>query len=231
MERTFCVYMHTNKINGKKYIGQTCQVPEYRWGTNGNKYNRSPHFYNAIQKYGWDNFLHEVLFENLSADEANEKEIKLIAEFNTQDVRFGYNLNFGGRNGLHSEESKLKMSKAHKGKKFSKEHCESMGRVRKGKFTGKNNPNYGKKPSAETSKKMSEAKKDIYNGTGNPNSKCVLQYDLNGNFIKEWEYILLASKELGVCLSSIGQCCKGKLKKAGGFVWKYKEAENGNSQD
>ena len=94
---------------------------------------------------------------------------------------------------------------------------------------GENNPNYGKKPSAETSRKMSEAKKDIYNGTGNPNSKCVLQYDLNGNFIKEWEYISLASKELDICLSSIGQCCKGKLKKAGGFVWKYKEVENGNS--
>ena len=38
MEKTFCVYMHTNKINGKKYIGQTCQKPETRWGIGGKKY-------------------------------------------------------------------------------------------------------------------------------------------------------------------------------------------------
>lgn len=35
---TYCVYIHTNKINGKKYVGQTCQKPEYRWGKNGIDY-------------------------------------------------------------------------------------------------------------------------------------------------------------------------------------------------
>ena len=228
MEKTFCVYMHTNKLNGKKYIGQTCQKPELRWGIDGKKYRTSTHFWNAIQKYGWNNFEHDVLYKNLSLQEANEKEKELIAKYNTTDMSFGYNLEHGGINGFHSEETKAKISKAHKGKTFSKEHLENLSKAHKGMNMGKNNPNFGKKPSAETSRKMSDAKKDIYNGTGNPNSKCVLQYDLSGNFIKEWEYISMASAELGICLSSIGQCCRGKQRKAGGYIWRFKESQNGN---
>ena len=45
------------------------QVPEKRWGINGNNYKSSPHFYAAIQKYGWDNFEHNILFENLNYEE------------------------------------------------------------------------------------------------------------------------------------------------------------------
>ena len=231
MEKTFCVYMHTNKINGKKYIGQTCQKPESRWGADGKKYRTSTHFWNAIQKYGWNNFEHDVLYENLSLQEANEKERELIAKYNTTDMSFGYNLEYGGINGFHSDETKEKISNAHKGKTFSKEHLKNLSKAHKGRNMGQNNPNYGKKPSEETLRKMSDAKKDIYNGTGNPNSKCVLQYDLSGNFIKEWEYISLASEELGICLSSIGQCCRGKQRKAGGYIWRFKEAQNGNRKN
>lgn len=231
MEKTFCVYMHTNKLNGKKYIGQTCQKPKSRWGIDGKKYRTSTHFWNAIQKYGWNNFEHDILYENLSLQEANEKEKELIAKYNTTDMNFGYNLEYGGINGFHSDETKAKISKSNKGKTFSKEHLENLSKAHKGMNMGKNNPNFGKKPSTETSKKMSDAKKDIYNGTGNPNSKCVLQYDLSGNFIKEWEYISMASAELGICLSSIGQCCRGKQRKAGGYIWRFKESQNGNRKD
>lgn len=48
--------MHKNKINNKVYIGQTHQTLKERWGKNGSGYRTSPHFYHAIQKYGWDNF-------------------------------------------------------------------------------------------------------------------------------------------------------------------------------
>ena len=49
----YCVYMHVNKINNKKYIGITKQkTPESRWGANGVNYKGSPHFYAAIKKYG-----------------------------------------------------------------------------------------------------------------------------------------------------------------------------------
>ena len=62
-----------------------------------------------------------------------------------------------------------------------------------------------------------------YNRKSSTNSRAlkVIQYSLNNEFIKEWEYIKQASEELGVCYSSIINCCKGKRKTAGGFIWKY----------
>ena len=58
----YTVYQHKNKINGKIYIGITSKDPEKRWGHNGYNYKSSSYFYSAIQKYGWDNFEHNILF-------------------------------------------------------------------------------------------------------------------------------------------------------------------------
>ena len=59
------VYVYTNKVNGKKYVGQTCQPIEYR-ANNGRGYKRCVYFYRAIEKYGWDNFSCNILLENLT---------------------------------------------------------------------------------------------------------------------------------------------------------------------
>ena len=74
MNPLYTVYQHKNKINGKVYIGITMQEPEKRWGVNGRNYKSSPHFYSAIQKYGWDNFEHNILYTNLTKEEACLKE-------------------------------------------------------------------------------------------------------------------------------------------------------------
>jgi len=64
----FCVYMHTNKLNGKKYIGITQQEPKKRWKSGyGYSYGASPHFERAIKKYGWaKGFDHEILYTGLT---------------------------------------------------------------------------------------------------------------------------------------------------------------------
>ena len=91
----FIVYMHVNKINQKKYIGITSQKPEHRWGPKGCHYS-SQYFAKAIKKYGWDNFDHFILCEDLEEDEAKEMEIALIAKHNANDSDFGYNCTIGG---------------------------------------------------------------------------------------------------------------------------------------
>lgn len=119
-ENNYVVYKHTSPSN-KVYIGITSRNPEKRWGKNGNKYLRHKHFYNAIQKYGWDNFKHEILFENLTKEEACQKEIELIAFYKSNDRSFGYNQSTGGESGhagcigrKYSKEERLKIAKATK---------------------------------------------------------------------------------------------------------------------
>ena len=72
-QQKWCIYKHTNKINGKIYIGQAKGRPELRWGRKGSNYKSSVLFYRAIQKYGWNNFCHEILFNDLTEDEAKCK--------------------------------------------------------------------------------------------------------------------------------------------------------------
>lgn len=80
---------------------------------------------------------------------------------------------------------------------------------------GDKNPFYGKHHTEETKKKLSEANK----GKG---TKKVLQYTIEGEFVKEWPSIVEIQRELGVCGQNISSCCRGKVKTIKGFIWKYK---------
>lgn len=90
--------MHTLKCDGRKYIGITGQKSKYRW-RNGLGYKENDYFYRAINKYGWDNFKHEILFENLSREQACNKEKALIKLFQTYDAVYGFNHTLGGESG------------------------------------------------------------------------------------------------------------------------------------
>ena len=91
----YSVYIHTNKINGKVYIGITRQKPERRW-QNGFGY-ADTYFGNAINKYGWDNFEHNVIVTNVSKEKACKIEQNLIALYKSDDKVHGYNIAKGGQ--------------------------------------------------------------------------------------------------------------------------------------
>lgn len=100
-ERIYSVYEFIFP-NGKRYIGITKQIPEYRWGHNGYKYKSQKLIGRAIYKYGWDNIVKNVVFKHLTKIEACNKEIELIAKYNSTNIKYGYNLSSGGIYGEHS---------------------------------------------------------------------------------------------------------------------------------
>lgn len=106
------VYVLINKLNGKMYIGTTSRNPKKRW-ENGNGY-RNQAFGNDINKYGWNNFEHIVLIENLDEDVAYEIEKFLIDKYKTNQKEFGYNVSAGGKgcSCIPSRMTKEKISKS-----------------------------------------------------------------------------------------------------------------------
>lgn len=166
----YCVYAHINKINGKIYVGQTCQDINRRW-RNGNGYQNCVAFYRAIQKYGWDNFEHEIIASNLTLQEANHFEELLIEKLDTINPNNGYNLRSGGENYICSEETRQRMSKNHAnfrgensplhGKHLSEEHKSKLSKARIGKYKGEQHPMYGKRLSLEQRQKLSKAHQNV----------------------------------------------------------------------
>lgn len=90
----YTVYKHTNKTNGKVYIGITRQRVERRW-QNGHGY-AGTYFGNAVAKYGWDGFAHEVLFSGLPKVAACIIEQAAIATYHSNEREHGYNISMGG---------------------------------------------------------------------------------------------------------------------------------------
>lgn len=94
MDKKWCVYVHTSP-SGKKYVGITSQKPEKRW-KGGSGYQHNIHFSNAIKKYGWDSFKHDIVASNLTRQEAENFEIFLIDKLKSNNRNFGYNVASGG---------------------------------------------------------------------------------------------------------------------------------------
>lgn len=245
MEKNYIVYEHKNIFNQKRYFGITSQTIKKRW-RKGSSYSRKTKIYKAIQKYGWDNFEHNILFENLSKEEAELKEIELIKIYNTTNDKFGYNIQNGGNSsGKFTQETKDKISKSKKGKKMSDNTKKKMSESKKGKLHW----NYGKKTSLETIEKMKKShlghsawnkgkkrsewlskeneirlKEKQRNAIlGNKFScKPIICIETN----KTYEGVLDAFKKTKINASNIGMVCNNKRKTAGGFHWKYINERN-----
>jgi hypothetical protein len=96
-KKIYTVYRHVAP-NGKSYVGITRQEPKRRF-QNGYGYHSQPAFSRAINKYGWDNFTHEVLESNLTEQEAFERETYYITKVYHSIAPNGYNSKEGGLNG------------------------------------------------------------------------------------------------------------------------------------
>ena len=209
-DRRYVVYRHIF-TNGKSYIGITCVKPYYyRWRA-GSSYKSQPKMYNAILKYGWDNIQHEILFDDLSQEEANLKEQEMIEKYNSIDNGYNVSIGGGGTYGIPcSDETKKKISEANKGKpspqgiknleKYRKEH----GAWNKG---GHLTPTQYEKISRERKERCNKAI-TAYNPITN---EAVLHFDSCTE----------ASKHLGVSKSCIARCAKGGRKTSAGYVWRY----------
>lgn len=218
----YIVYQHKNKINGKIYIGITSSVPEKRWGRNGSNYKTSPYFYNAIQKYGWDNFEHNILYTNLTKEQACQKEQELIQYFHSMDRKFGYNSTSGGEifimnsetknkisnklkgntNGLGhpcSEEKKQKISKAQKGRKLTEEHKQKLSEAAKQRHA----------PCSEQKRKTLSQ--------NYPNKKPIYCLELNTVF----ESVQECSRQLNIPATNISKLCNGRGKTLKGYHLSY----------
>lgn len=89
----YCVYKHTVP-NGKVYIGITSVNPLQRW-CNGHGYKDNKAFWKDIVLYGWLNIKHEILYSELTENEARENEARLIYEHQSYKRRCGYNREAG----------------------------------------------------------------------------------------------------------------------------------------
>jgi len=110
---TYSLYIHTFP-NGKRYVGITsAKDPSKRW-SNGKGYKDQPFIWNAIQKYGWENVIHEIRLTGLTREEACKREQFYISLFRSNDPKNGYNMTKGGEG-------------ADKGKNYgSKEYIKAM---------------------------------------------------------------------------------------------------------
>ena len=252
-ERTYTVYRHTlpREISGKDndmyYIGITGQNPPKKRWQNGNPYRGNSYFYNAIRKYGFDSFRHEILFSDLTKEEAEQKEIELIAQYQSNNRIFGYNIANGGNcSGTMAQESKDKISKANMGNQYSLGHKHTEESRRKISEALKGNTHTkGLKMSEHVKRILSESHKteefrrklseanigkkhseetkrklsESHKGFGAKKVVCI-ETGIIYDSIKD------ASEQLNLKGYHIGSCCTGDRQTCGGFHWCYEKDYN-----
>lgn len=246
-QRKGLVYLATNLVNGKVYVGITtrqlsARIGEHIYDSFTENGHSPTYFHKAMAKYGIENFKFTVLeeVERTSFDDMREQlyalEQKYISEYQSNNKNVGYNLTDGG-DGITGYrmtlEQRQKIGDIHRGKKLSDEHKARI----KAFMNSDKNPNIGRKCSEETKIKISEAKKGKYNGTQNPmygksrldvaernkaSAIKICQYDLTtGELIKVWSSSREIQRETGYNRSCIIDCCTHKTKQSHGYRWEY----------
>jgi hypothetical protein len=235
-QNEYSVYIHTNKTNGKKYVGITRQNPQRRW-QKGCGYEGTL-FGNAIKKYGWDGFEHDVILTGVSKEIACETEIALISMYGTNDRCRGYNISSGGETADalivktgedHPNHQRVKMIDPKTGEIVrifgaQSEAARIMGINRKGitkACLGKGCATY-KGYIWEYADK--DYKRPINPGVGNYDhskmNKRVFMVDADG-VVHEFESVKAAGKKLGMRPNTISRYITGVRNDPSGRRWCY----------
>lgn len=234
------IYQIRNKINEKKYIGQTIRallerIEDYK------RLITNDYLANSIKKYGLDNFEFSIIDTANTIEELNQKEIYYIEKFNTRNKEYGYNIEYGGRNSLASEETLIKMSNAHKGikqsdkwinKRIYKKGSDNAKKYGKAKTEqdrknlSENSAKFwqGKTRDDETRKKISETKKKkgMSEKTKNAICKKVIAYNPNTKeIIETYESTTTAAKFYPISQGTISRRCSGVTKNKGDVYFRY----------
>ncbi len=196
------IYVITNKLSGKQYVGQTqrtlkARIYEHRHG-------KVLYIDRAIRKIGWENFTVEVLEECKTLEELNEREMYWIRKLNSKKPN-GYNRTDvgNGRRGHHlSEDTKKRLSEMRRGPK---------------------NANYGKPISDWQKKRISEARtgatmsNDARAKVAKARSKPVICVETG----EVYPSAKIASESMGLYRTAVCKACSGEAKTVGGFHWRY----------
>lgn len=218
--------MHTSP-NGKRYIGITSREPKARWRS-GWGYIANPHFWNAIRFYGWQNFSHEILYTNLTKKEAEQKEIELIAYYDSTNQNKGYNIAAGGGCNINNL---IKAVKQYTCEGIFVKEYESIKLA--SKITGINNKsisaccrNIDKTAGGFIWRfsfdKLTEEHLIWCNTNNMGNNRLgVCQYSVDGVFINKYNSASNAAYAVGGYPAYISACCQGNGKIAYGYIWRY----------
>jgi group I intron endonuclease len=233
------IYLITNRINGKKYVGQTIQNDiNKRWTSHKNLKNKTVGqiLYNAYKKYGVNNFDYKIICICFD-DDTNKYEEQYINKYNTIYPN-GYNLLPGGDNRKHNEYTKKQISENLTGLKnpnFGVKKTPEQIKQMSERMKGINNPQFGKKftkeelqkkldmfkNKPEIKTKISNSLKEYYkNNLGVSKNKKVEQYDLNGNLLNVFYSISEAARHVNISVQFLSRTCNKDNYTAAGFKWK-----------
>ena len=216
------IYKYTSP-SGKSYIGQTVQRLSDRAGHNGKNYLGCKYFWNAIQKYGWNNFYVEILGEFL-IEELNYQERRFIEIFNTL-VPNGYNIQFDCDRNYHKGRKRIYQYDGTTGllirpwesqTEAAKAFNVSIASLN-GCLLGRSKSCAGFAWSFQLLERYPITEK--LDNT----EKKVTMIDINNNIIKTFDSIGEAAREVGGERSPIKKCCRGELKTAYGYKWSCPE--------
>ena len=224
--RTYYIYKAENVDNGKVYIGKTSNFKERKWQHERCYEKEDCRFHRAIQKHGNNKFNWKIIDEADSLEKAYELEKKYIKEYNSFHPN-GYNMTKGGAGG--SMWNARPVVKLTLDGKFVKRY-DSAGETKQ--------DGYHASDVLLTCKEIHKSCKGYlfmfedeylengarhYDGSINYKTTPVIQCDTNGNFIKEFPSVKLASKETGICRTTISGAITGEYKSAGGYIFVYKK--------